>query len=150
MILPLVVLDDTPFLATDPAHAFSVADLLAWEKEHGRVPSGSFAALRTDMAKDWTGDPARFKRDAFPAWSVPVLRMLIEERGVVAIGHESLETDVSRERAGETYLLGSGHYQVAALDGLDKVPPTGAFIVVTWPKVKNGLGFPARAFAVLP
>ncbi len=26
----------------------------------------------------------------------------------------------------------------------------GALIVVTWPKVKNGLGFPARAFAILP
>ena len=36
MILPLVVLDDTPFLAKDPNHAFSVADLMAWEKRHGR------------------------------------------------------------------------------------------------------------------
>ena len=33
---------------------------------------------------------------------------------------------------------------------LDQVPATGALIVVTWPKVKNGLGFPARAFAILP
>jgi kynurenine formamidase len=33
---------------------------------------------------------------------------------------------------------------------LDKVPAKGALIVVTWPKVKNGLGFPARAFAILP
>src|SRR6266550_1504156 len=32
MILPLVVLDDTRFLAKDPNHAFSVADLMAWEK----------------------------------------------------------------------------------------------------------------------
>ena len=27
---------------------------------------------------------------------------------------------------------------------------TGAVIVVTWPKVEKGLGFPARAFAILP
>jgi kynurenine formamidase len=33
---------------------------------------------------------------------------------------------------------------------LDKVPPTGARIVVSWPKVRDGLGFPARAFATLP
>jgi kynurenine formamidase len=33
---------------------------------------------------------------------------------------------------------------------LDKVPPTGSLIVVSWPKVRNGLGFPARAFAILP
>ena len=53
MILRLVVLDDTPYLAKDPNHAFSVADLKAWEREHGRVPKGAFAALRTDMYKDW-------------------------------------------------------------------------------------------------
>ena len=33
MILPLVVLDDTPYLAKDPNHAFSIADLRAWEKQ---------------------------------------------------------------------------------------------------------------------
>ena len=33
MILPLIVLDDTPYLAKDPNHAFSVADLKTWEKE---------------------------------------------------------------------------------------------------------------------
>ena len=32
MILRLVVLDDTPYLAKDPNHAFSVADLKAWER----------------------------------------------------------------------------------------------------------------------
>jgi kynurenine formamidase len=30
MILPLIVLDDTPYLTRDPNHAFSVADLSSW------------------------------------------------------------------------------------------------------------------------
>jgi kynurenine formamidase len=98
MILPLVVLDDTPYLGPDPNHAFSVADLKAWERKHGRVPKGAFAALRTDMY----------------------------------------------------YILQHGHYQIEVMANLDKVPATGAVIVVTWPKVKDGLGFPARAFAILP
>jgi kynurenine formamidase len=50
----------------------------------------------------------------------------------------------------ETYLLTSGHYQIEVMANLDKVPATGALIVVSWPKVKDGLGFPARAFAILP
>ena len=58
MILPLVVLDDTPYLGKDPNHAFSVADLKAWERAHGRVPKGAFAALRTDMYKDWDATPS--------------------------------------------------------------------------------------------
>ncbi len=150
MMLPLVVLDDTPFLAADPAHAFSKNDLLAWEAKHGRVPKGSFAALRTDMAKDWTSDPERFKRSPFPGWSLAALKVLLEERGVVAIGHEAMDTDATPSMEGETFVLSSGHFQIEVMDNLDKVPPTGAFIVVSWPKVKNGLGFPARAYAVLP
>ncbi len=150
MMLPLVVLDDTPFLAADPAHAFSPDDLAAWERAHGRVPAGSFVALRTDMSKDWTDDPARFKRDPFPAWSLAVLKFLFEERGVVAIGHESLDTDATKAMESETYVLGQGHWQIAAMDKLDEVPAIGAFLVASWPKPKGGLGFPARAYAVLP
>jgi kynurenine formamidase len=50
----------------------------------------------------------------------------------------------------EAYILNSGHYQIEVMANLDQVPPKGALIVVTWPKIKDGLGFPARAFAILP
>ena len=50
----------------------------------------------------------------------------------------------------ETYILQRGHYQIEAMANLDQVPATGALIVVTWPKVRGGLGFPARAFAIAP
>ena len=50
MILPLVVLDDTPYLAKDPNHAFSVDDLKAWERQHGpfrKAPSPRYAPTCT-------------------------------------------------------------------------------------------------------
>ena len=150
MILPLVVVDDTPFLAKDPNHAFSVADLMAWEKRHGRVPKGSFVALRTDMSKDFAGNPERFKRSPFPAWAFETIKFLYEQRGVMASGHEGLDTDTTDKMESETWIRQHGHYQIEVMAKLDKVPPTGARIVVTWPKVKKGLGFPARAFAILP
>jgi kynurenine formamidase len=150
MILRLVVLDDTPYLGRDPNHAFSVADLRAWERHHGRVPKGAFAALRTDMYKDWDKDPARFKRSPFPAWSLETVKFLFEHRGITAIGHESMDTDITDKMDSETYLLRQGHFQIEVMANLDQVPATGALIVVTWPKVKDGLGFPARAFAILP
>jgi kynurenine formamidase len=52
--------------------------------------------------------------------------------------------------ASETWLLKNGNYQIEVMANLDKVPATGAIIIVSWPKVENGFGFPARAFAVLP
>ena len=150
MILPLVVLDDTPFLAKDPNHAFSIADLMAWEKAHGRVPKGAFAALRTDMYKDWDANPERFKRSEFPAWSLETVKFLVEKRAVTAIGHESMDTDTTEKMESETYILQQGHFQIEVMANLDHVPAKGALIVVTWPKVKAGLGFPARVFAILP
>jgi kynurenine formamidase len=150
MILPLIVLDDTPYLGKDENHAFSVADLMAWEKKHGRVPRGAFVALRTDMYKDWDTNPERFKRAPFPAWAFETIKFLYEQRGVAATGHESMDTDTTDKMESETYILQQGHYQIEVMANLDKVPPKGALIVVTWPRVKEGLGFPARAFAILP
>jgi len=150
MVLPLIVLDATPYLQKDPNHAFSLADLRAWEKQHGRIPGGSFVALRTDMYKDWDTNPERFKRAPFPAWSFETIKFLYEQRDAVATGHESLDTDTTDKMESETYILQHGHYQIEVMANLDKVPPKGAVIVVTWPKVRNGLGFPARAFAILP
>ncbi len=150
MILPLVVFDMTPMLKTDPNHALTVDDLKAWERRYGRIPAGSFAALRTDMYKDWDANQQRFKRYPFPAWSFEAIRFLYEQRGIVANGHESMDTDTTPELKSEAWLLKHGHWQIEVMANLDKVPATGALIVVSWPKPEHGLGFPARAFAILP
>ena len=49
-----------------------------------------------------------------------------------------------------TYILGTDHYQVELLSSLDRVPESGALVVVSFPKPRNGSGFPARVFAILP
>lgn len=150
MILPLVVFDISPMLKLDPNHALTVADIESWERVHGRVPAGCFAALRTDMYKDWNTNPRRFKRYPFPAWSFEAIKFLYRQRGIVANGHESLDTDTTKDMRSEKWLLTHGHWQVEAMAHLDQVPAKGALIVVTWPKPRHGLGFPARAFAILP
>lgn len=150
MILPLVVFDITPKLAAQPDYALTVDDVLEWEKLHGRVPAGAFAALRTDMSKDWTRDTKRFERHPFPAWSFDAIRFLYEQRGIVANGHEAMDTDTTPAMDSETWLLRQGHWQIEVMTNLDQVPETGALLVVAWPKPRGGLGFPVRAFAVLP
>lgn len=150
MILPLVVFDLTPRLRDDPDHSLTVSEILEWESIHGRVPLGAFAALRTDLSKDWDSNPERFKRSPFPGWTLEAIRFLYEKRGITANGHESLDTDTTDDLESESWLLRAGHWQVEAMAHLDQVPPTGALIVVAWPKPAGGLGFPARAFAILP
>jgi kynurenine formamidase len=102
------------------------------------------------MYKDWDTNSERFKRFPFPAWTLEAIKYLFETRGVTAIGHEGLDTDITQTMDSETWILKNGHYQIEVMANLDQVPATGAVIVVTWPKVENGFGFPARAFAILP
>jgi kynurenine formamidase len=123
MILPLVVFDITPMLARDPNRALTIDDIKAWEKEHGKVPAGAFAALRTDMSKEWTANPERFKRSPFPAWSLAAIKFLFEDRKVTAIGHESLDTDTTETMDSETWILKQNHYQIEAMTNLDKGAP---------------------------
>lgn len=150
MILPLIVFDLTPKLANDPNHSLTVQDILDWEAVHGRVPKGAFAALRTDLYKDWEKDPLRFQRQPFPAWSLEAIQFLYQQRGIKANGHESLDTDTTSDMKSETWLLKEGHWKIEVMAHLDAVPATGALLVVAWPKPKSGLGFPVRAFAILP
>jgi len=50
----------------------------------------------------------------------------------------------------ESYILGTNHYQIEMLANLDQVPESGALVWITFPKVENGSGFPARVIAVVP
>ena len=82
-------------------------------------------------------------------------RIELEERGVTAVGHETLDTDGSADvRARgldcEKYVLESDHDQVEVMANLDKLPSTGGVIFVGLPKFDKFPGFPVRAWAVVP
>lgn len=75
-----------------------------------------------------------------------------------AIGHEPADTDpatiTTREDAypypGEQYILSQGRFQIEVMAHLDRVPATGSIIFCTFPKVRDGVGYPARVFACCP
>lgn len=134
MVLPLVVipLPDAP--------ALTAAHVLAWEDRHGRIPSGCFAALHAGQL------------DA--GWSLDAL-MLLDARGVTAIGHDTLNTDPAAltergEYPAQRWWLEQDHWQVELLTGLEAVPATGAQMWVSWPVPAGGSSFPCRAVAVSP
>ncbi len=160
MILPLVVIDVTKEVRADPDFVLKASHVAAWEKTHGQIPAGAFVGLRTDWSKRWP-DQARMQNADdkgvahSPGWSVEALKYLIETRAVTAIGHETTDTDpglsTSKDNYDcESYVLKQNRWQIELLTNLDQLPARGAMIVCTWPKPKDGSGFPARAFAVIP
>jgi kynurenine formamidase len=160
MILPLVVIDVHNEVAQNPDYTLSVERIKKWELDHGPIPSGAFVALRTDWSKRWPDEAAMQNKDGkgvahYPGWSLPALKFIYEERHATANGHETTDTDpglaTSKEDYSlETYVLTHDHYQIELLTHLDQVPEAGAIVFATFPKPKDGSGFPARVFAVLP
>jgi kynurenine formamidase len=91
----------------------------------------------------------------YPGWNLEVLKYLYEVRKIIASGHETTDTDpgiaTSKDDYSlEIYILKGNHYQIELLTHLDEVPEVGALVVSTFPKPKDGSGFPARVFAILP
>jgi kynurenine formamidase len=160
MLMPLVVIDVHEKTAKNPDYVLSVDDIQSWEQRHGRIPRGAFVAMRTDWSKRWPDDKALANKDAagvfhYPGWSMPVLKLLYEDRGITASGHETTDTDpgaatTKDDYSLESYVLGTNHYQIELLANLDQVPEAGALVWITFPKVENGSGFPARVIAVAP
>lgn len=47
---PLVMISIVDKVAKDPGYHLNVADILAWEKAHGRIPEGSVVFVRSDWS----------------------------------------------------------------------------------------------------
>lgn len=160
MVAPLVAFDISAKAAENADYELSVADVLAWEESHGEVPAGAFAALASGWSQRWPDQAAMENADGdgawhWPGWSLEALALLFEERGILACGHETLSTDSGAKThagdyRGEVYILARDAYQVELLANLQEVPPAGAIVFVTVPKIRAGTGFPARVFAVVP
>lgn len=146
-VRPLAVISIVPQVAGDPGYSLTAGDIIAWEKEHGRIPEGSVVFIRSDWSKEWP-DPALATRHPFPGVSLAALRFLHEERHILFHGHEPLDTDDTPELEGEAWLLKNGYTQAEGVAHLDQVPETGALVAIGFPKFKGGLGGYARFIAI--
>jgi kynurenine formamidase len=159
-LLRLVVLDIHTQVAANPDYVVTLHDVNRWEARHGVIPAGAFVALRTDWSKRWPDGAAMQNADAkgvlhYPGWSKEALQYLYEKRKITASGHETTDTDpglavTKDDYSLESYVLGTNHFQIELLANLDKLPEAGALVLVTFPKPKNGSGFPARVVALVP
>ena len=159
LIFPLVVIDITQQVKKDVHYAVTVDDIKNYEKQYGDIPDGAFVALRTDWYKNWPdmnalSGIAEDGSENFPGWSLDALKYIYETRNAAANGHETLDTDASAEcaKAGdlacERYVLDQEKLQVEVLCNLDQVQPAGAVIIVSYPRIENATGLPARVWAI--
>ena len=146
---PLVVISIVPQLARDPGYHLQVADILAFEKIHGRIPQGSVVFVRSDWSKAWP-DPALSTKTPFPGVALDALKFLHLQRHILFHGHEPLDTDTTPTLEGEAWLMHHGYAQAEGVANLDKVASTGCLVAIGYPRFKGGTGGYASYVAICP
>jgi kynurenine formamidase len=156
LIAPLAVIAIADRAAKDPDTLVSVADLLAWEKRHGRLPAGALVAMnagwdaRAGSEKQFLNQDSNGVMHA-PGFSEEAARFLVDQRNVSGIGVDTLSLDAGAARKFVAHLaiLGAGKYGVELMANLGRVPPSGATVFIGAMKHEGATGGPARVIAVV-
>ena len=162
LMAPVVVVDVTQASAQSADYQVTADDLQRFEQQHGAIPSGTIVLLKTGFASRWP-DAARYLGTAergeaavaklhFPGLHPAAAEWLASNRKVKAVGIDTASIDYGQSRLFETHrtLMGRDIPALENLGSLDRLPPTGAFLIALPMKIGGGSGAPLRAVAVLP
>ena len=176
LIGPAVVVDVRAAAEARSDYLIAADDFEAWEAEYGRIPDGAIVLLRTGWGSRWL-DRGRYLGTAltgeaavpelqFPGLHPEGARWLAENRTIDAVGIDTASIG-GGERGREGPLapdesgvpLSVRTHQVLAADNmpafenvasLDRLPPTGAYVIALPMKIGGGSGGPLRIVGVVP
>jgi len=160
LVGPACVVDKTAEAQDDAGYLLTVADLEAWEAEHGQFPDRAWVLFRTGW-QSRAQDEAAFLNvgengPETPGPDVHASRWLATERNISGFGCETVGIDAGSAGGMDppfplhNLLLGAGRLGLTQLANLDKLPATGALLVVSPLKLVGGTGSPSRVFAFVP
>jgi len=156
-VRPACVIDVSAQSAEDEDFLLSPEDIRAWEAGHGEISKGCWVLMRTDWSKRSGADYLNLREDGAhsPGPSAEAIRFLIDERGIVGFGTETVGTDagqgahLSPPYPAHYLLHGAGRYGLQCLSGLDQLPAKGAMLICPPLKIQNGSGSPTRVLALV-
>ena len=154
LVIPAVVIDIAARAAREPDTTVTVADLVAHERRHGRIPRDAAVLMFSGWASR-AGDADAYRgTDAagishFPGFSVDACVWLLRRRRIRSLGVDTLSIDPGISTGFETHLAlaGADRYGVENLAGLHRIPPHGATLTVGLIPYQDGSGGQARVFA---
>lgn len=136
---------------------FDLVDLNDWVRENGPIQKGSIIFFNSGWGKKWPRDEyvnriPNVGIPSFPGYAPDVAEFLVQKKGAIALGIDTLSTDPGSTITWEEHrrVLALGAYHIENVANLDQLPPTGAWVVVAPLPIKGGSGAPARVLAFLP
>ena len=159
LIAPAVVVDVSAQSAANPDYRLTASDLERWEQRHGRIERGSIVLLRTGWGKRYPdrkayfGDDRPGRTDAlhFPSYGAEAARILVEGRGVAALGVDTASIDYGQSTDFPVHRIAASA-NVSGLENLaslHELPERGAWIIALPMKIAGGSGGPVRVVALL-
>ena len=155
MIVPLAVVDIRDKAGKNPDAEVTPDDILAWEKQHGRLPDGAAVFMRSGWDAR-IGDETKYQNmDAskvmhFPGFAPAAAELLTKERKISGIGVDTLSQDFGASKDFKTHvvILGAGKWGLENVANLANVPPAGATLILGSLKIDKASGGPVRLMAV--
>jgi kynurenine formamidase len=160
LIGPAVVVDVRAQAQKDADYRVTVADLEAWEKQHGRIPQGAIVLMhsgwgtrwpdkKTYLGTDQLGDVANLH---FPGFSREAAEFLVSQREIDALGVDtpSMDYGQSKDFIVHQIINGANKPGLENVANLQKLPATGATLIALPMKIAKGSGGPVRIIAILP
>jgi len=160
LIGPAVVLDKSAECAANPDFLLQVADVEAWQQQHGPLPAGGWLLFRTGWGSRADDQAAFLNADQAgshtPGVSVELARWLAERAPLMGFGVETVGTDAGAAHGFDppfpchSFLLGAGKYGLTQLANLERLPTTGSVLIAAPLPIVRGSGSPARVLALIP
>jgi kynurenine formamidase len=160
LIGPACVIDKTRETESDPGYLLTADDISAWESEHGEIPPKAWVVLRTGWGARAHDEQAFLNvgpaGPVTPGPDVEASKRLATHPNISGFGVETVGIDAGAAGGFDppfplhNLLLGAGRLGLTQLANLDKLPTTGAVIVVSPLKLVGGTGSPSRVFAFVP
>jgi kynurenine formamidase len=154
LVAPIVVVDISKRVASQPDTVVTPDDLVGFEHRHGRIPKGAVVAMYSGW-ESRAGDEAAYRNtDAggtmrFPGFGREAVEWLLSRRRIRGIGVDTMSLDPGSSSSFDAHLtvLGADRYGVENLRNLAQLPPRGATLILGLIPWREGSGGPCRAFA---
>ena len=161
LIGPAVKIDVSEEALADRDYLITVADIQAWEAQHGRMPDDSIVLFQTGYGRYWP-DAEQYLGTAlrgeagvaalhFPGLHPDAAAWLVGERAVKAVGIDTASIDYGQSTTYGTHvaLMTNNVPAFENIANIEQVPARGAQIVALPIKIKGGSGGPLRIVAFL-
>jgi len=156
-----VVVDVSAQAAGNADYRATPADLDLFEQQHGPIPPRAIVLVRTGWGSRWPDRQAYLGTTLTGPRAVPQLHFpgidssaarWLAGRAVSAVGIDTPSIDYGQSTSFDTHriLFAENIPAFENVASLDRLPPTGAYVVALPMKIAGGTGGPLRIVAVIP